>query len=101
MYHARRALRCLTAPRAYGKARLVSARDPLSVESLVRDHLDLANLIARQLMRELNLPRGLQSDLESAGREGLLGAARRFEPERGVPFRRYANHRIRGAMLDA
>ena len=79
----------------------MSARDPLSVESLVRDHLDLANLIARQLLRELNLPRGLQSDLESAGREGLLGAARRFEPERGVPFRRYANHRIRGAMLDA
>jgi RNA polymerase sigma factor for flagellar operon FliA len=79
----------------------VQARDPLSVEALVRDHLDLATIIARQLMRELSLPRGLQGDLESAGREGLLAAARRFEPERGVPFRRYANHRIRGAMLDA
>ncbi len=74
---------------------------PLSIESLVRDNIDLAPTIARQLIRELNLPSGLQGDLESAGREGLLTAARRFEPERGVPFRRYANHRIRGSMLDA
>lgn len=79
----------------------MTARDALSVESLVKDHLDLAPAIARQLIRELNLPSGLQSDLESAGREGLLTAARRFEADRGVPFRRYANHRIRGSMLDA
>lgn len=40
-------------------------------------------------------------DLLSAGREGLLDAAQRFDPERNVPFRAYANIRIRGAMLDA
>lgn len=79
----------------------MSARDPLSVESLVKDQLDLVPTLARQVIRDLNLPAGLMSDLESAGREGLLNAARRFEPERGVPFRRYANHRVRGAMLDA
>jgi RNA polymerase sigma factor FliA len=85
----------------FRKARPVPPRDPLSVESLVTDHIDLAPTIARQLIRELNLPYSLQGDLESAGREGLLTAAHRFEPERGVPFRRYANHRVRGAMLDA
>jgi RNA polymerase sigma factor for flagellar operon FliA len=79
----------------------VSAAAPNSVEALVRDHLDLAPIIARQLLKELSLPAVMLGDLESAGLEGLLLAARRFEPERGVPFRRYANHRVRGAMLDA
>ena len=58
-------------------------------------------VIARQLSRELGLSSPHRDDLESAGREGLVNAARRFEPDRGVPFRRYANHRVRGAMLDA
>ena len=39
-------------------------------------------------------------DLISYGQTGLLDAARRFNPERGVPFRAFANFRIRGAMLD-
>ena len=39
-------------------------------------------------------------DLVSYGQSGLLDAARRFDPERGVPFRAFANFRIRGAMLD-
>ena len=36
----------------------------------------------------------------SFGREGLLDAARRFDPERGVPFRSYANFRVKGAIVD-
>ncbi|HEU4404917.1 MAG TPA: sigma-70 family RNA polymerase sigma factor [Polyangiaceae bacterium] len=79
----------------------MTARATTSVESLVRDHLDLPPRLARQLVRELGLPQALANDLESAGREGLVGAANRFEPERGVPFRRYANHRVRGAMIDS
>jgi RNA polymerase sigma factor for flagellar operon FliA len=39
-------------------------------------------------------------DLRSFGREGLLQAARSFDPARGVPFRRWANVRVRGAMMD-
>ena len=39
-------------------------------------------------------------DLRSFGREGLLQAARTFDPTRGVPFRRWANLRIKGAMID-
>src|SRR5690606_300924 len=33
-------------------------------------------------------------------REGLLDAARRFDPARGVSFRTFAYYRVRGAMLD-
>lgn len=61
--------------------------------------LDLVPKIAGQLMRTL---RGIaeMADLISYGQTGLLEAARRFDPTRGVPFRAYASIRIRGAMID-
>lgn len=43
---------------------------------------------------------GERSELEAWGREGLLDAARRFDPDRGVTFRTFAYYRVRGAMLD-
>jgi len=39
-------------------------------------------------------------DLWSAGALGLIDAARRFDPSRDVRFETFAEHRIRGAMLD-
>ncbi len=39
-------------------------------------------------------------DLWSAGAMGLLEAARRFDPARDIRFDSFAEHRIRGAMLD-
>ncbi len=39
-------------------------------------------------------------DLVSAGMGALAAAARSFDPERGVPFARYAARRVRGALLD-
>ena len=39
-------------------------------------------------------------DLISAGMGGLLDAARRFDPSRGIKFKTLAEHRIRVAMLD-
>ena len=39
-------------------------------------------------------------DLRSFGGEGLLDAARRFDPGRGVPFDCWAQLQIRGAILD-
>jgi RNA polymerase sigma factor for flagellar operon FliA len=37
----------------------------------------------------------------SAGMIGLVEAAERFDPARGIPFSRFAATRIRGAMLDS
>ena len=70
-------------------------------EELVKDNLSLVAIIARQLVRELGIPSSFIEDLESAGYEGLISASRRFDRDRGVPFRRFANHRVRGAMIDA
>jgi RNA polymerase sigma factor for flagellar operon FliA len=69
---------------------------------LARFHaeLDLVDLNARQVARRLAAAPATFDDLRSFGREGLLQAARTFDASRGVPFRRWANMRIRGAMID-
>lgn len=73
--------------------------DPKEVLERVTEGLPVVDVIARQVRREL-LGRVSLEDLVSYGREGLLTAARSFDPGLGVPFRRWANYRIRGGMLD-
>jgi RNA polymerase sigma factor for flagellar operon FliA len=70
-------------------------------EVLDRFHaeLGLVSIVARQVGRSLGHRIELD-ELLSFGREGLLDAARKFDPDRGVPFRAYANFRVRGAILD-
>ena len=72
-----------------------------SPEVLARFHaeLDLVDVIARQLAGRFG-SRARIDDLRSFGREGLLKAARTFDASRGVPFRRWANLRIKGEMID-
>ena len=41
-----------------------------------------------------------RAELASAASLALVMASRAFDPERGVPFGRYASQRIRGAILD-
>ncbi len=61
--------------------------------------LDLVEMVARQVARAIGNAVEV-ADLVSYGQEGLLDAARRYDPERGVPFRAYANYRVRGAVVD-
>jgi len=70
-------------------------------ETVARIHegMPVVDLLAHQLRRQLgNVD---LDDLRSAGHEGLVGAARSFDPSHGVPFRRWANLKVRGAMIDA
>jgi RNA polymerase sigma factor FliA len=73
--------------------------DPPEVLARFNDTLELVDIVARQVSRALGGNVEL-ADLLSFGREGLLDAARRYDPERGVPFRAYANFRVRGAVID-
>jgi RNA polymerase sigma factor FliA len=69
-----------------------------------REELILGNLtLVRHILGRLavRLPRGTDLDnLEAAGVLGLVEAANRFEPDRGITFKTFAYTRIRGAILD-
>lgn len=69
------------------------------LDQLILDHLSLVRHLVGKLVAEL--PQGIDvENLESAGVLGLVEAAHRFDPERGVQFKTYAYTRIRGAVLD-
>lgn len=62
-------------------------------------HLSLVDILAAQLVRTLRGPVQLD-DLVSAGREGLLDVARRYDPTHGTSFKTFATYRVKGAMMD-
>lgn len=66
----------------------------------IEEHLPLVKHIVFQVA--VHFPRHVdREELARAGALGLVEAARRYDPERGVPFQRFAAQRIRGAILDA
>jgi RNA polymerase sigma factor for flagellar operon FliA len=71
----------------------------VDVDELVTTHLALVGHLAREAAARL--PRHLDTDdLIGAGALALVQAAQAFDPSMGVPFARFANTRIRGAMID-
>jgi RNA polymerase sigma factor for flagellar operon FliA len=76
-----------------------AAKDGPEVLARVRQGLDLVDLVARHLVQHVGRCVAFD-ELRSFGSEGLLSAARSFDPDRGVPFRRWAAIRVRGAMID-
>lgn len=79
------------------KYQAVSARQ--TRDELILRHLPLVRHTLSRLLAFL--PSGLDvENLESAGTLGLVEAAGKFDPERGVKFETFAAWRIRGAVLD-
>ncbi|HEY1696576.1 MAG TPA: sigma-70 family RNA polymerase sigma factor [Polyangiaceae bacterium] len=77
----------------------MATNDPPEVLARFHAELALVELAARQVLGRAGRSVTLD-DLRSFGREGLLQAARTFDERHGVPFRRWANMRVKGAMLD-
>jgi RNA polymerase sigma factor for flagellar operon FliA len=68
-------------------------------DELVRANLPLVGYLVSETASKL--PGHVsRDDLTSAGMMALAQAARGFDPERGVPFARFATLRIRGALID-
>jgi RNA polymerase sigma factor for flagellar operon FliA len=68
-------------------------------ERLITEHLPLVGHIARETAARL--PRHLGTDdLVGAGSLALVQAAQAYDASLGVPFARFANTRVRGAMID-
>ena len=71
----------------------------LSDDEVVRTWAHLIDRVARRISaRTANTV--APGDLWSVGALGLLDAYRRFDPSRAVKFESFAEHRIRGAMID-
>lgn len=67
--------------------------------ALIEEHLPLVRHIVFQVA--VHFPRHVdREELARAGALGLIEAAHRFDDSRGVPFKRFAAQRIRGAVLD-
>ena len=69
-------------------------------ERLILEHLPTIKHIASRFSAALPSSMDL-ADLVGEGVFGLLSAADRFDPSRGVKFKTYAETRIRGAILDS
>ncbi|MBV8810434.1 MAG: FliA/WhiG family RNA polymerase sigma factor [Acidobacteriaceae bacterium] len=69
-------------------------------EELILQHLPQVNWIAARIHEKLP-PAVELDDLVSAGIVGLLAAIDNFDPSRNASLRTYAEHRIRGAILDS
>lgn len=71
----------------------------LDDEAVVRTWAHLIDRVARRISaRTANTVQ--PGDLWSVGALGLLDAYHRFDPARAVKFESFAEHRIRGAMID-
>ncbi|UWZ82925.1 sigma-70 family RNA polymerase sigma factor [Occallatibacter riparius] len=69
-------------------------------ERMLLEHLPVVRFLARRIHERL--PQHVEiEDLVSAGVVGLLDAFAKFDPEKKVQFRSYAQFRIRGAILDS
>jgi RNA polymerase sigma factor for flagellar operon FliA len=69
------------------------------LEDLIRANMPLVGHLVREML--VRVPSHVnRDDLTSAGLAALVTAARAFDPERGIPFARFASARIRGALLD-
>src|SRR5881396_249251 len=73
---------------------------PAQRDALINETLPLIRHIAHRVASRL--PSNIEmQDLINAGVIGLLDAIDKFEPERNVKFKTYAEVRIRGAILDS
>ena len=72
----------------------------VEVRRAIEEHMPLVRALA--VAMAAHFPHHVdREELAGAGALGLVQAARRYDRSRGVPFRRFAAQRIRGAILDA
>jgi len=72
---------------------------PQDHSALIRDHLYLVDILVGRMVTQV--PSFMnRDDMRSAGMLGLIDAANKFDPGKNILFKTFAEHRIRGAILD-
>lgn len=72
---------------------------PAEREKMIEAHLSLVDFLVDRMMTQVPAFVG-RDDIRSAALMGLMDAASRFDPRRGVLFKTFAERRIRGAVFD-
>ncbi len=86
-------------PLALAVITLSPAPTTSDVTELVEHHLALVGVLVSERLRDV--PTHVRrDDLMSAGMMALVLSAGAYDPQRGVPFGRFAAFRIRGALID-
>jgi RNA polymerase sigma factor for flagellar operon FliA len=83
-----------------GQALGISSCASAARSEAIEQSLPLVRSIAARLKQAYGLTAPFE-DLLGLGVDGLLQAAERFDPTRGVAFTTFAYYRIRGAILDS
>jgi RNA polymerase sigma factor for flagellar operon FliA len=66
---------------------------------MIQDNLYLVDILVGRMVTQV--PSFMnRDDMRSAGMLGLLDAANKFDPSKNIMFKTFAEHRIRGAILD-
>lgn len=76
--------------------------DRLSARNqLIEAHLDWVRMIARSVYLRVRVTTVDWSDYVQAATVGMIEAANRYDPKRGVEFRAFALRRVRGAIFNS
>jgi RNA polymerase sigma factor FliA len=93
-------MRTIDAPGGYPPGGMGAGLLNSEQERVLLEHLPTVRFLARRIHERLPQHVDLE-DLVSAGVVGLMDAFSKFDPEKKVQFRSYAQFRIRGAILDS
>jgi RNA polymerase sigma factor for flagellar operon FliA len=81
------------------KTQLYEETGSLDKEALVTSHLPLIHFLVERMVTQV--PSYVTRDeIRSAAMVGLVDAANRYDPDRGVLFKTFAERRVRGAVFD-
>jgi len=75
------------------------AGDAAKRDAMIVEHMPLVKYLVGRLVPQLP-PHLDPQDLISAATVGLINAADRFDPDRGVLFKTFAEQHVRGAIID-
>ena len=76
------------------------ALDKVARDRLIEEHLGYVRALAIQLKKEIAAKALDLEELVAYGSRGLVEAAERFDPDRGVAFSTFAYYRIRETIFD-
>jgi RNA polymerase sigma factor for flagellar operon FliA len=82
--------------------KVLMAKKNLKVkQELILEAQEYTRAVVRKIAKHMTLHPDIMDEIEAAGNLGLVEAADKYDPSKGVDFKNFAYLRIRGAVIDA